>query len=185
MSDRWASRWSSRCLLPGCGKPSSWKDEGWGVCPGQQLQEWRQPHAEALGKTTWPRSHGDRWTRRITACICKQKGNVSSSSMDCDDNDTTHRMRAFQQILPHQEAVMWRCTPGQRAILTGTQVFQNITRGLPWWLSGKESACQYRRHGFNPLSGKTPHAVGQLSLCATTRVYALELRSHNYWAQVP
>ena len=22
--------------------------------------------------------------------------------------------------------------------------------GLPWWLSGKESACQCRRHGFNP-----------------------------------
>ena len=21
--------------------------------------------------------------------------------------------------------------------------------GLPWWLSGKESACQYRRHRFN------------------------------------
>jgi len=22
--------------------------------------------------------------------------------------------------------------------------------GLPWWLSGKESACQCRRHGFYP-----------------------------------
>ena len=26
--------------------------------------------------------------------------------------------------------------------------------GLPWWLSGKESTCQYRRHGFNPWVGK-------------------------------
>ena len=25
-----------------------------------------------------------------------------------------------------------------------------------------------RSHGFNPWSGKTPHAVEQLSLCATT-----------------
>ena len=25
-----------------------------------------------------------------------------------------------------------------------------ILEGLPWWLSGKESACQRRRHGFNP-----------------------------------
>ena len=24
---------------------------------------------------------------------------------------------------------------------------------LPWWLSGKESACQCRRHGFNPWAG--------------------------------
>ena len=39
--------------------------------------------------------------------------------------------------------------------------------GLPWWLSGKESACQCRRHGFNPWSGKTPHATEQLSLHTT------------------
>ena len=115
MSDRRASRCSSRCLLPGCGKPRSWKDKGWSVRPGQQLQEHRQPQAEALGETTWPGSHGDRWTRRITACICKRKGNVSFSSMDCDGNNTTHRMRAFQQVLTHQEAVVWRRTPGQRS----------------------------------------------------------------------
>ena len=38
--------------------------------------------------------------------------------------------------------------------------------GLPWQLSGKESACQCRRHRFNPRSGKIPHAPEQLSLCA-------------------
>ena len=27
---------------------------------------------------------------------------------------------------------------------------------LPWWLSGKESTCQCRRHEFNPWVGKTP-----------------------------
>ena len=26
--------------------------------------------------------------------------------------------------------------------------------GLPWWLSGKESACQCRRCGFDPWNGK-------------------------------
>ena len=39
---------------------------------------------------------------------------------------------------------------------------------LPQWLIGKESACQYRRHRFDPWSGKTPHAAGQLSPCAAT-----------------
>ena len=29
-------------------------------------------------------------------------------------------------------------------------------RGLPWWLSGKESACQCRRCGFDPWVGKMP-----------------------------
>ena len=28
--------------------------------------------------------------------------------------------------------------------------------GLPWWLSGKESAYQCRRHRFNPWVGKIP-----------------------------
>ena len=41
-------------------------------------------------------------------------------------------------------------------------------RGLPWWFSGKESACQGRRHGFNPCTGKIPHAEEQLSPRATT-----------------
>ena len=35
-------------------------------------------------------------------------------------------------------------------------------------LSSKESACQCRRHGFDPWSGKIPQAAGQLSPCATT-----------------
>ena len=44
----------------------------------------------------------------------------------------------------------------------------NIKIGLPWWLSGKESACQNKRHGFDPWSRKIPHAAEQLSLCFTT-----------------
>ena len=37
-----------------------------------------------------------------------------------------------------------------------------------WWLSGKESTCQRRRHGFDSWSRKMPHASRQRSLCATT-----------------
>ena len=32
----------------------------------------------------------------------------------------------------------------------------NYCPGLPWWLSGKECSCQYRRHGFDPWSVKIP-----------------------------
>ena len=28
------------------------------------------------------------------------------------------------------------------------------SRGLPWWLSGKENACQCRGHRLDPWSGK-------------------------------
>ena len=40
--------------------------------------------------------------------------------------------------------------------------------GLPWWRSGWESACQRRGHGFEPWSGKTPHAAERLGPWATT-----------------
>ena len=40
--------------------------------------------------------------------------------------------------------------------------------GLPWWRSGWESACQCRGHGFEPWSGKIPHAAEQLAPWATT-----------------
>ena len=42
------------------------------------------------------------------------------------------------------------------------------TCGLPSWFSGKESAWQCRRHGFQPWSGKIPHAGEHLSSCTTT-----------------
>ena len=48
-----------------------------------------------------------------------------------------------------------------------TNTFTRTYGGLPWWLSGKESACQCSRHEFDPWSRKIPHAVGQLTPCAT------------------
>ena len=42
-----------------------------------------------------------------------------------------------------------------------------LPRGPRWWLSDKEYICQCRGPAFNPWSGKTPHAAGRLSPCAT------------------
>ena len=39
--------------------------------------------------------------------------------------------------------------------------------GLPWWRSGWESACRCRGRGFEPWSGKIPHAADQLGPWAT------------------
>ena len=47
------------------------------------------------------------------------------------------------------------------------QISQELFTGF-WWLSGKEFACQCRRQGFVPWSGKMTRAMEQLSLCATT-----------------
>ena len=48
------------------------------------------------------------------------------------------------------------------------QFIKNMWRGLPWWRSGWESACQCRGHGFEPWSGRIPHAAEQLDPWATT-----------------
>ena len=47
-------------------------------------------------------------------------------------------------------------------------LFQKKGTGLPWWRSGWESACQCRGHGFEPWSGRIPHAAEQLGPWATT-----------------
>ena len=61
--------------------------------------------------------------------------------------------------------------------------------GPSWWLSGKESACQCRRHRFDPWSRKSPHVSEQLSPCASTIELVLwslgaittELTCLSYW----
>ena len=57
---------------------------------------------------------------------------------------------------------------------------QRVDWGLPWWRSGWESACQCRGHGFEPWSGKIPHAAEQLGPWATiTEPARLEPVLHN------
>ena len=50
----------------------------------------------------------------------------------------------------------------QFTIEKANNLMKNEHQGLPWWLSGKEPACQCRRHGFHPWSRKTPPAAEQL-----------------------
>ena len=55
------------------------------------------------------------------------------------------------------------------AILISDNIdFKDYYKGLPWWCSSWESTCQCRGHGFEPWSGKIPHAMEQLGSCATT-----------------
>ena len=49
----------------------------------------------------------------------------------------------------------WVCTMSDT--MSSLDNWPNINcynRGLPWWLCGKESICQCRRQGFDPLVGK-------------------------------
>ena len=59
------------------------------------------------------------------------------------------------------------CFTIKKIILNYNNFLKNEKQGLPWWRSGWESACQCRGHGFEPWSGKIPHAAEQLGPWAT------------------
>ena len=65
--------------------------------------------------------------------------------------------RAFGRCLSHEG----------EALLNGIDALLKVAPGLPWWLSGKESACQFGRDGFSLWPSRIPHAEEQLSPCAT------------------
>ena len=49
----------------------------------------------------------------------------------------------------------------------------NASSEHPWWFSGQESTCQCR-DGYNPWSGKIPHAAEHLGPCTTTAESVLQ-----------
>ena len=60
------------------------------------------------------------------------------------------------------------------------KLFMMKLLGLCWWLSGRESACQFRRHRFDSWSGKIAHVTVQISPVSQPLTCASELRSCNY-----
>ena len=70
--------------------------------------------------------------------------------------------------------------------LSSKNILQGWRAGLPWWLSGKESACQCRRHGLDLWSGEDPTCLGATKSAGHSYwAHALEPRSCNYLAHTP
>ena len=64
------------------------------------------------------------------------------------------------------KALWWKSTA--HMVLRVLKFFDNRSLriwslGFPWWLRGKESACQHRGCRFSPWSWKIPHTMEQLS----------------------
>ena len=61
------------------------------------------------------------------------------------------------------------------------KMFSKVKLGLPWWLSGKDSACQFRRHRFHrhmPWRGWT-HGPERLGLCTLEPMHCNKRSHHN------
>ena len=59
--------------------------------------------------------------------------------------------------------------------------FRRHEIGLPCWLSAKESACQWSKHGFCPWLGEIAHAEKRPSPHTSNhRTWALEPACHNH-----
>ena len=67
---------------------------------------------------------------------------------------------------------------GESDSVSSREECQRSGEGLPWWLSGKESACQCRRHRCDPWSRRF-HKPQSNQVCA------LEPGSCSSWAHVP
>ena len=132
--DQWQGRWLRSWVLK--------NDQE--VCPGgyvhravenRIMESWMYRGYLRLG-TTRPREH-----------MSHPGGNASGQTAAHQRRDWLV-LFLFSSFRPTLGNAPWFCT------------FKNS--GLPWWRSGWESACQCRGHGFEPWSGKIPHAAEQL-----------------------
>ena len=67
--------------------------------------------------------------------------------------------RKALQINPLEGHILWILNQimwSEKWLLYGTMESCILSKGLPWWVSGKESAFQCRRHEFDPWFTKVP-----------------------------
>ena len=64
-------------------------------------------------------------------------------------------LRALHYLSFRVSAWNLACSPLPQLPLSPVAIPSSVS-GLPWWLSGKKSACERRRRGFNPWIGKIP-----------------------------
>ena len=81
------------------------------------------------------------------------------SKKHCNDDPTLHLHQQGYCYLLNPTSILRSRTCHSLQLLL---IVLMIHHGLPWWLSGKESACQCRRLRFDPWVGKMPWRRGWL-----------------------
>ena len=119
-------------------------------CPCQWCWGWIQ--SKGRGQSGWPPPS---WTSTLPSCLSGVLG-MGQDLASC----------TFSQELPRTWWERWLLTT--LGLASASFIKMPAVPGLPWWRSGWESAGQCRGHGFEPWSGKIPHAAERLGPWATT-----------------
>ena len=154
-----------RWAAPGPGTPAR-------VCPGLYLLPAPLPQA---GLPPAPRREGVGWVSSWLVCLHSLPLQGSTVTQVCLCWEWASPGPTAGAGRPHGPAPPGLGTPpralrprrsavGRSPPLLASPAPRSCPR-TPLWLSGKEPTCPYRRHGFDPWSGKIPHATGQPSPC--------------------
>ena len=101
-----------------------------------------------MGCSPWGREDSDT-TERFHfhfSLSCIGEGNGNPLQYSCLEN-------------PRDGRAWWVAVSGVAQSWTQLKQLTSSSRiisEVPWWLSGKESTCQFGRHGFDPRVGKIP-----------------------------
>ena len=144
-----------------------------------------------LGSTSWRDQVGA--ALRDLHLVLPQSTETSTASVFCYDRGVWRAERVTSP-LPRDHSAReersqtsrWRNKSGQEGKPLSVEILMinrcrsfshykwaiyNVASGLPWWLSAKESACQCKRHGFDPFPEEDPTCLG-----------AAKPRNHSYWS---
>ena len=102
-----------------------------------------------LERETWV---CEAWGTRLFSETTKTQRKITSASpfplwRSVDNSQVQQNLKKYTRY----------CWGKEAAVCFGpwTRTIQSSPKGLPWWLSSKESTCQHRRHGFNPWPGRS------------------------------
>ena len=117
------------------------------------LEFWERQHRPVASwvcysdSLTGPHPQKDPMLGLMFSCHCKCKSKIL--------NTFQVRGPAFAVHTEPRKLCSW----SHLEVKASKSCYKKSMLGLPWWLSGKESACQCRGHGFDPWSRRIPHTL--------------------------
>ena len=98
----------------------------------------------------------------VTPCTA-----ACQASLSITNSRSLLTIMSIESVMASNHLILCRPLLLPPSIFLSLFIYYKTILGLPLCLSGKESACQCRRHGFQPRFGKITQAVEQLSPCVT------------------